>query len=209
MLPREAKGAIAMLNKLVNYRVFGLLVGSTIAALSITYTATAQSHHPLNSPSADVNRTMHQHQPGDQDFLAKLIHHDQKAAEMADLGVQKAKNPALKKLAATIKSEQIQQIDQLQALSKQLYGAQVPTNGMDCMGMQHGQGQGMKSWQNAADFDKEFVQHMIHHQQMSVKMAEKALETATVPQLRQQLQAIIKTQTAEINQLQQLSPTTT
>lgn len=39
-----------------------------------------------------------------------------------------------------------------------------------------------------------------------MNMAKKASETATVPQIRDFAQAIIKTQTAQIQKLEQLSP---
>ncbi|ADI65723.1 protein of unknown function DUF305 ['Nostoc azollae' 0708] len=41
---------------------------------------------------------------------------------------------------------------------------------------------------------------------MCMNMAKKASETATVPQIRDFAQAIIKTQTAQIQKLEQLSP---
>lgn len=97
----------------------------------------------------------------------------------------------------------------MQALYKQLYGTEVTANAMNCMG---GQGQGigkmmsLESLQDSPNFDQELLQRMIQHQQMSVNMAKKASETATVPQIRDFAQAIIKTQTAQIQKLQQLSP---
>ncbi|MEO3706793.1 DUF305 domain-containing protein [Trichormus azollae] len=106
-------------------------------------------------------------------------------------------------------NHQTKEIEQLQALYKQLYGTEVTANAMNCMG---GQGQGigkmmsLESLQNSPNFDQELLQGMIQHQQMSVNMAKKASETATVPQIRDFAQAIIKTQTAQIQKLQQLSP---
>jgi uncharacterized protein (DUF305 family) len=75
-----------------------------------------------------------------------------------------------------------------------------------------GQGQGigkmmsLESLQDSPNFDQELLQGMIQHQQMSVNIAKKASETATVPQIRDFAQAIIKKQTAQIQKLQQLSP---
>ncbi|MBD2293417.1 DUF305 domain-containing protein [Anabaena sphaerica FACHB-251] len=193
-----------MLNKSVNFGLLGLL-----AALSLTNSAIAEQHQHSPSAPADMTNTMPQPQ-GDQRFITMMIHHDQKTLKMADLALQKAKNPQIKALATEIKTEQTKEIEQLQAFYKQLYGAEVPAGVMNCMGMGNGQGMGknmsLESLENSPNFDQEFLQKMIHHQQMSVKMASKAAENANAPQIRNLAQAIIKTQTAQIQKLQQLSP---
>lgn len=57
--------------------------------------------------------------------------------------------------------------------------------------------------QNAPDFDQEFIQQMIPHHQMGVMMAQMVLTNSQRPEIRQLAQSIIKSQTAEINQMQQ------
>lgn len=197
-----------MLNKSVS---FGLL--SLFTVLSLTNSVQAQEHEHSPSTPAGITNTMPQ-QMGDQRFITMMIHHDQKTLKMADLAIQKAKNPQIKALATQIKIDQTQEIEQLQALYKQLYGSEVPANTMNCMGMGQGMGQGMggmmslESLENSPNFDQEFVQRMIHHQQMSVNMASKAAKNANVLQIRNLAQAIIKTQTAQLEKLQQLQKVT-
>ena len=69
-----------------------------------------------------------------------------------------------------------------------------------------GQGQGMMTdidaLKKAPDFDKEFVRQMIPHHQMAVKMAQMASGRAARPEIRTLAQSIIKSQNAEIAQLQ-------
>ena len=72
-----------------------------------------------------------------------------------------------------------------------------------------GQGQGMMSMKmdidalkKAPDFDKEFVRQMIPHHQMAVKMAQMASGRAVRPEIRTLAQSIIKSQNAEIAQMQ-------
>jgi len=72
-----------------------------------------------------------------------------------------------------------------------------------------GQGQGMMSMKTdidalkkAPDFDKEFVRQMIPHHQMAVKMAQMASGRAARPEIRTLAQSIIKSQNAEIAQMQ-------
>ncbi|WP_309232604.1 DUF305 domain-containing protein [Cylindrospermum sp. FACHB-282] len=59
------------------------------------------------------------------------------------------------------------------------------------------------SLKNAADFDKDFIRQMVPHHQSAVMMAQTVLKNATHPQIRHLAQAIIKSQTAEIQQMQQ------
>lgn len=72
-----------------------------------------------------------------------------------------------------------------------------------------GQGQGMMSMktdidalEKAPDFDKEFVRQMIPHHQMAVKMAQMASGRAVHLEIRTLAQSIIKSQNAEIAQMQ-------
>jgi len=72
-----------------------------------------------------------------------------------------------------------------------------------------GQGQGMMSMRTdlnalkqAPDFDKEFVRQMIPHHQMAVMMAQMASGRAARPEIRTLAQSIIKSENAEIAQMQ-------
>jgi uncharacterized protein (DUF305 family) len=56
---------------------------------------------------------------------------------------------------------------------------------------------------NASDFDREFIQQMIPHHQMGVMMASMVLNSSKRPEIRNLAQSIIKSQTDEINQMQQ------
>ncbi len=56
---------------------------------------------------------------------------------------------------------------------------------------------------NASDFDREFIQQMIPHHQMGVMMASMVLNSSQRPEIRNLAQSIIKSQTDEINQMQQ------
>jgi uncharacterized protein (DUF305 family) len=196
--------ATAMLNKSVNSGLLGLL-----AALSLNHSFQAQQHQQSPFTRASETNTSPQQQ-GDQHFVKMMVDHDQKTIKIADLALQKAKNPQIKVLATQIKTDQTKEIEQLQALYKQLYRTEVTANAINCMGMGQGQGMGkmmsLESLQNSPNFDQEFLQGMIQHQQMCMNMAKKASETATLPQIRDFAQAIIKTQTAQIQKLEQLSP---
>jgi uncharacterized protein (DUF305 family) len=151
--------ATAMLNKSVNSGLLGLL-----AALSLNHSVQAQQNQQSPFTRASETNTSPQQQ-GDQHFVKMMVHHDQKTIKIADLALQKAKNPQIKVLATQIKTDQTKEIEQLQALYKQLYRTEVTANAMNCMGMGQGQGMGkmmsLESLQNSPNFDQEFLQGMI------------------------------------------------
>jgi uncharacterized protein (DUF305 family) len=64
-------------------------------------------------------------------------------------------------------------------------------------------GTNLYALQNAPDFDREFIQQMIPHHQMGVMMASMVLNSTQRPEIRTLAQSIIRSQTAEINQMQQ------
>ena len=74
----------------------------------------------------------------------------------------------------------------------------MPMNGkMHCMNMD------LETLKNAPDFDKEFIRQMIPHHRMAVKMSQMIVKKTAKPEIRNLAKSIIKTQTAEINQMQQ------
>lgn len=210
-----------MISKSVVYGLLGLFVGSAITGGSIIYRASAEQKPSVTSPPACMNNTMSPQMRGmqemDKHFIEMMIPHHQDAVEMADLALQKAKHPEIKKLAATIKTDQTREIEQMKGWYKKWYGTEVPATSMTGMGMgmRQGRGQGpmhsgmmamnmnLESLKNASDFDKEFIRQMIPHHQMAVMMSRMALNRATQSQIRDLAQAIIKSQTAEIQQMQQ------
>jgi uncharacterized protein (DUF305 family) len=64
-------------------------------------------------------------------------------------------------------------------------------------------GTNLSALKNAPDFDREFIQQMIPHHQMGVMMASMVLNSSERPEIRNLAQSIIKSQTDEINQMQQ------
>jgi uncharacterized protein (DUF305 family) len=60
----------------------------------------------------------------------------------------------------------------------------------------------IEALKTASDFDKEFVRQMVPHHQMAVMRAQMAINRATRPEIRTLAQSIIKSQNAEIAQMQ-------
>ncbi len=147
-------------------------------------------------------------------FLIQMIPHHQDAVDMADLALSRAQHAELKQLAQSIKTTQTQEIQQMQAWYKQWYGTAVPewTPGMGMgMGMHSRSGAlgrgGMRvdvaALQTAPDFDRAFIEAMIPHHQMAIMMATMVENQAPHAEARELARSIIKTQSAEIAQMEQ------
>ncbi|MBD2435171.1 MULTISPECIES: DUF305 domain-containing protein [Nostocales] len=218
-----------MKNRILIYSLTGLLTSSVLAGLLITNKTQAQSpnsehntHHPSAQATPSQRGMMTQ---VDRHFIEMMVPHHEETVKMADLALTRTKRPEIKKLAETIKKDRSREIQQMRTWYKAWYGTEVPANamaGMGMMRMQQGMGQDnqgmmrmsgkqnmmgmemhLEDLKNTSDFDREFIRQMIHHNQMGVMMSQMALNSATKPEIRNLAQSIIKTQTAEIAQMQQ------
>jgi uncharacterized protein (DUF305 family) len=151
-----------------------------------------------------------------------MIPHHQQAVQMADLALIRSKRPEIRKLAQAIKKDQNSEIEQMRTWYQAWYGKDVPVmvmNSETMMQMHSGMNQGMmdasmhqnmmsmkvnfETLKKASDFDKEFIHQMVSHHKMAVKMSQMLANKSKKPELNKLAQAIIKTQTVEINQMQQ------
>ena len=91
------------MNKKLAYSLVTLLTASAIAAFSITNSVTAKEWNQAQAPSQPNNNPMHQGMEKstevDKTFIEMMIPHHQGAVEMAQMAVNQAKNPEVKKLA--------------------------------------------------------------------------------------------------------------
>jgi uncharacterized protein (DUF305 family) len=193
---------------------------------------TTNSDPVSNSTTAPANPTSLPANPRmmgqtDQHFIVMMIPHHEDAVAMADLALSRAQHPELKTLARSIKTAQTREIQEMQSWYKQWYGTTVPqwqpgiamnrpgnqaarqlgTPMAGMMGMGHRGMMGMRtdltSLQTAQDFDRAFIEEMIPHHQMAVMMAQMVLTNSQHPEIQHLAESIIKTQTEEINQMQQ------
>lgn len=211
-----------MNKKFAIYSLVTLLTASAIAT-SITNSVTAKEWNQAQVPSQPNNNPTHQGMEKttevDKTFIEMMIPHHQGAVEMAQMAVNQAKNPEVKKLAESIIKDQNREVQQMQTWYKQWYGTEVPTTGMD-MQMHHGMGQEMMmvmqqqemmdkemmaALQNGSNFDRKFLRQMTNHHQMALMMAGMVLDSAVHPETRKLAQSVIQSQSAEIEKMRQLS----
>jgi uncharacterized protein (DUF305 family) len=146
-------------------------------------------------------------------FIDAMLPHHEGALVMAREVLQKSKRPELKKLAEGMIQAQTAEIAEMQQWRSAWY-PKAPSspvawhaamNGMMPMSDEQKQGMMMKMDLGAADdgFDLRFVNAMIPHHEGAVTMAQDLRQKSKRPELQKLGQAIVKSQTAEIQQMQQ------
>ncbi len=151
----------------------------------------------------------------DQHFIEQMIPHHEGAIAMANLALQKAVHPEIQALAQAILVAQTAENEDMRTWYKEWFGKSVPeerfgfSGGMMSGGMMSGSGMHMGSrddiavLENAADFDKEFIEQMIPHHQMAIMMA-RMLEAGTNrPEMQELADNIQRSQADEIEQMQE------
>ena len=210
------------MNKKFAYSLVTLLTASAIAT-SNTHFVTAKEWNQAQVPNQPNNNPIHQGMEKstevDKTFIEMMIPHHQGAVEMAQMAVNQAKNPEVKKLAESIIKDQNREVEQMQTWYKQWYATPVPRTNMD-MQMHHGMGQEMMmvmqqqemmdkemmaALQNASNFDRKFLREMTNHHQMALMMAGMVVDSAVHPETRKLAQSVIQSQSAEIEKMRQLS----
>lgn len=206
-----------MNKKFAIYTLVALLTGSTVTTFSISNRVNAHEQNLAQTSPANTSpmgRGMEMRVEVDKPLIEMMIPHHQSANEMAQMALSRAKSPEVKKLAQSIIEEQTREIEQMRTWYKQWYGTEVPTTDMD-MGMQSGMDQSMmqmemmdremmQALENTQDFDREFLRQMTRHHQMATMMAGMVVNSAQHREIRNLAQNIIKSQSAEITQMQKL-----
>jgi uncharacterized protein (DUF305 family) len=222
MMPRLQPPALPM--------KFFTLVITAIAASSTLLTAcqSGSTDQATNSPAPAANSSPHMmgdhagHAmmtlgPADQEFdlrfIDAMIPHHQGAIAMAKDVQQQSQQPELQKMTTAIIQAQEQEIAEMKQWRKNWY-PQAPETPMTYdttqnktvpMPSAHRQSLMMHQSLGAAgaEFESRFIDAMIPHHQGAIAMAKEALEKSQRPEIKQLAQAIIQSQQAEIEQMQQ------
>ncbi|MGR6997027.1 DUF305 domain-containing protein [Yinghuangia aomiensis] len=152
-------------------------------------------------------------------FAQMMIPHHEQAVDMAKVVLAKSANADVKKLATAIEAAQAPEIAQMKGwLAAWGRPAAMPstggTGGMGGMsGMDHGTGtDGMMSDADMQKFraasgtelDTQFLRMMIVHHNGAIKMAEDELAKGVNADARKLAEAVKTSQSAEVQQMQQL-----
>lgn len=202
-----------MTNDQLKYGVAGLLIGGVAIWLIVGSTTNYGFRGMMDQRSTSQNQMMNSGNI-DAHFIEQMIPHHEDAITMAKLALTKAQHPEIKQLAQAIIDSQSKEIDQMKAWYKDWYGQEVPSGNAvmgqhDMMG-DRGMHMGMMGnetdtarLEQAADFDKAFIEEMIPHHQMAVMMANMLKVGTQRPEMEQLADDIITAQTQEIEQMRQ------
>lgn len=143
-------------------------------------------------------------------FTQEMIPHHQQAVDMANLALDPAHeaSPAVKDLAARIKTAQAAEIADMTAWLKE-WGASAPSTHMEHMGEN---GMGMMSTDQmaaledakGAAFDRLWLEGMIQHHEGALMMASHIADRGDDARVQKLSGAIEQSQTAEIAEMKQL-----
>jgi uncharacterized protein (DUF305 family) len=187
-----------MNNNQLTYGLVGLLVGGILVWLLIAGTGVARMPGMMSMPFFSQNRTVSSSMM-DAHFIEQMIPHHEDAITMAELALTRAQHSEIKQLSQAIIDSQSAEIDQMKQWYKDWFGKDV-TEGTQVMG-QHGMmgGGGMHMGmmgdntditrlEQAADFDRAFIEHMIPPQR---------------PEMQKLADDIIEAQAREINDMRE------
>lgn len=185
-----------------------LLAGAALLSASLVGCTVNIGVPPTEDPASQSDAST----PfSDQDimFAQMMIPHHQQAVDMSDLALSNSTNPEILALAEKIKSEQATEISQMQSWldesqSSDHMGHSMEDMGMDSMGgmLTEEQLQELGSLTGNA-FDVMFLTSMIEHHEGALQMV-KMISQSQNSEAKALADAIVTTQTAEIEQMKQM-----
>lgn len=146
----------------------------------------------------------------DRHFIEQMIPHHEGAIAMATLALTKATHPEVKTLADAIIKAQTKEIEDMRGWYSDWFGTNVSTSQSTMMGgmmsgagMHMGGKEDMDALRGASDFDKTFIEQMIPHHQLAIMMAQMLRSGTERPEMLELAENIIKSQSDEIEQMQE------
>ncbi|WP_380161919.1 DUF305 domain-containing protein [Kineococcus sp. R86509] len=195
---------------------------------SMSSSTTSSSSAPAAGASVDA-----EHNDQDVMFAQQMIVHHQGAVEMAQMATTQASSQEVKTLAASIESAQAPEIEEMTSwltawdepvtadssmgnmdhssdpamTSSTMTGSSMTDSSMGGSSMPGMMSEEqMTQLQNAigADFDRMFLQMMTEHHEGAVTMAQTEQQQGQNPQAMELADSIVTSQTAEIDQMNQM-----
>ncbi|WP_328874359.1 DUF305 domain-containing protein [Streptomyces sp. NBC_00287] len=160
--------------------------------------------------SAEESGEAREFNDADVTFAQMMIPHHEQALEMAKLADGRASDAEVKELAGQIEQAQDPEIRTMKGWLKSW---KQPTTADSMPGMDHGSGHGGDGMMSGTDmeeltalkgteFDKAFAEMMIEHHNGAIDMAEDEQKNGKYADAKKMADAIVKGQSAEVEQLQ-------
>lgn len=179
-----------------------IVLGALTAACGSDDDAVAPDETSVEESSAGFNEA-------DVAFAQGMIPHHEQAVEMAALAAERTESDGVRDLASRIEAGQDPEIE---VMRRWLEGWDEPVDGA---GMEMGEGAEMDGMMSdddiqaledaeGAEFDGLFLEMMVEHHRGAVRMAETALVEGESPDALELAQEVIDTQTAEIEEIEEM-----
>ncbi|MDP1877535.1 MAG: DUF305 domain-containing protein [Actinomycetota bacterium] len=142
-------------------------------------------------------------------FAQMMIPHHEQAIEMSALAPANGASPEVLELAAAISAAQAPEINQMRAMLER-WGVPMTMadhsghGGMAMTGMVSDEDMDRLQAAQGADFDRLYLELMIAHHEGAIAMTQDPLANGDDPELRTLLEAIVTSQTAEIEKMRQM-----
>lgn len=138
-------------------------------------------------------------------FIEQMIPHHEDAIAMAELALIKAEHPEIMRLAEDVIETQGAEIDQMREWYREWYDADMPTFGgsSGMMGGMMGGEVDLEDLRAAEPFDKAFIEAMVPHHVMGIRMSQMAGSTTSRTELRDLAESIIEGQGAEVDKMRE------
>lgn len=195
-----------MTKKELFYILSGVLVGALFMWVFLANLVNSNNVFMMGMMGMDESSDIDKH------FIEQMVPHHEDALTMSKIALRRAKRPEVRNLAVSITDSQRAEIEQMKAWYKEWFGEKFPTgeavmkpHGMVSMGGMHmgtmGDETDARSLENAEDFDKAFLEHMIPHHQMAVMMADMLENSTKRGEMRTLSSNIVEAQNKEIQQM--------
>ncbi|MBP9748106.1 MAG: DUF305 domain-containing protein [Candidatus Pacebacteria bacterium] len=189
----------------IGWIAVGLILGMFIIPMMRSNSVVSNNIQNTSSKTVNVGGV-------DQHFIEQMIPHHDGAIAMANMAFVKSNRTEVKTLAKEIIDAQEREIKDMQGWYKNWFGKDVNTqntfsmmNGGGMMsggGMHMGGKEDVTALENAADFDKAFIEGMIPHHQLAIMMAQMLKSGTNRPEMLTLANNIIESQSEEITKMQ-------
>lgn len=175
-----------------------LSIGLSGCVINLGDTSTAQ--HGMMDGDSDADSSAYS--MNDIMFAQMMIPHHEQAVELATIAETNTTNPAILDLAARIKNAQQPEIEQMQAWLDDDNAGMDMSHNMAMPGIVSDEDMATIRAAKDAEFDSLFLTHMIAHHKGAIEMVNDLVADSANPEVKALGQAIVKAQTAEIDEMQ-------
>ena len=198
------------MNNKITFGIGGIIVGVLLTGI-FTSSMFSGYHYGNGGMMGNSQNTRNNQMMGniDRHFIEQMIPHHESAVAMAKLALLKSKRSEIKTLATSIIESQSKEIGDMTDWYKSWFGKDVPKVSDGMMGTSmmsgggtHGMQDEMGNLENAADFDKAFLEAMVPHHQSAIMMAAMLQSGTSRSEMIQLAKNITVSQSKEIQQMQ-------